>query len=91
MKNLIEQQGFVILDGGFATECENQGASCDSELWSAKLLHENPQLIENVHLAFFEAGADVAITSSYQASFEGFQKFGYSPIPLFKKSLELAH
>ena len=90
MQNLIDTQGFIILDGGFATECEQQGASCDDELWSAKLLFENPDLIENVHLKYFEAGADIAITSSYQASFQGFEKKGYDPVPLFKKSIELA-
>ncbi|WP_081922325.1 homocysteine S-methyltransferase family protein [Oceanobacillus jeddahense] len=28
---------------------------------------ENPDLIKNVHMAYFEAGADCAITVSYQA------------------------
>ena len=81
------------MDGGFATECENLGAKIDDDLWSAKLLYEQPDLIEKAHFNFFEAGADVAITSTYQASFDGFAKKGFSQqqtIELFKKSIEIA-
>ena len=49
--------------------------------------------MEKAHLNFFEAGADVAITSTYQASFEGFAKKGFSKeqsIELFKKSIQIA-
>lgn len=38
-----------ILDGGLATELEKRGANLNHELWSAKLLYENPQLIKQVH------------------------------------------
>ena len=45
------QQGFVMLDGGLATELENRGADLDDDLWSAKMLIESPELIRQVHLA----------------------------------------
>ena len=35
-------------------------------------------MIENIHYSFFESGADIAITSTYQASFEGFKKKGFN-------------
>jgi homocysteine S-methyltransferase len=71
-------QKYCIIDGGFSTECEAQGANISDELWSAKLIYENPDLIRTVHLNYYKAGADVCITSTYQATFEGFMKRGYT-------------
>lgn len=64
--------GTVVLDGGMSNQLEAAGHDLSDELWSARLLAERPEAITEAHLAYFEAGADVAITSSYQATFEGF-------------------
>jgi homocysteine S-methyltransferase len=69
-------QGPIVLDGGLATELEKRGHDLADSLWSARLLRDSPDDIEAVHRAYFEAGADVAITASYQASFEGFADAG---------------
>lgn len=66
----------VVLDGGLATQLEAQGADLADALWSARLLLEDPETIVQAHLAFFRAGAQVATTASYQASFEGFARRG---------------
>src|SRR5450631_3463732 len=66
----------LVLDGALATELEARGADLQDELWSARLLIEQPQLIRAVHLDYFRAGADVATTATYQASFEGFARLG---------------
>jgi len=66
----------LVLDGGLATELERRGADLSGPLWSARLLLENPDAIREVHRAYFEAGAEVGISASYQASFEGFAKLG---------------
>jgi homocysteine S-methyltransferase len=63
-------RGPVVIDGGLATELERRGHDLADRLWSARVLRDRPQDIEAVHRAFFEAGADVAITASYQATFE---------------------
>jgi homocysteine S-methyltransferase len=68
--------GTVVLDGGMSNQLESAGHDLSDELWSARLLAERPEAITEAHLAYFEAGADVAITSSYQATFEGFAKRG---------------
>src|SRR5450631_1866859 len=70
--------GLVILDGAMSTELEKRGADLNHPLWSAKLLNENPALIKQVHLDYLIAGADIITTSSYQASFDGFERAGYS-------------
>ncbi|NEA97947.1 homocysteine S-methyltransferase [Streptomyces sp. SID13726] len=68
--------GPVVLDGGMSNQLESAGHDLSDELWSARLLAERPEAISEAHLAYYEAGADVAITSSYQATFEGFAKRG---------------
>ncbi|WCH95114.1 homocysteine S-methyltransferase [Streptomyces moderatus] len=68
--------GTVVLDGGMSNQLESAGHDLSDELWSARLLAEAPEAITEAHLAYFEAGADVAITAGYQATFEGFAKRG---------------
>ncbi|PPS77189.1 MULTISPECIES: homocysteine S-methyltransferase [Streptomyces] len=68
--------GTVVLDGGMSNQLESAGHDLSDELWSARLLAEQPQAVTEAHLAYFRAGADVAITASYQATFEGFAKRG---------------
>lgn len=66
----------LISDGGVATELEARGFDLSGPLWSARLLADAPQEVTAVHAAFFAAGATIATTVSYQASFEGFAACG---------------
>ncbi|WP_030861261.1 homocysteine S-methyltransferase [Streptomyces sp. NRRL S-37] len=68
--------GTVVLDGGMSNQLAAAGHDLSDELWSARLLAEDPEAVTAAHLAYFEAGADVAITASYQATFEGFARRG---------------
>ena len=78
LEELLKQQKAIILDGGLATELEARGAPLNDSLWSARVLLEQPEMIRRLHLDYFLAGADVATTASYQASFEGFRRRGLS-------------
>lgn len=92
IQKILKTQGFVVLDGALATELEARGASLKDELWSAKMLAENPGLIREVHHDYFLHGADIATTASYQATFEGFRRFGWdveTAVNLFKLSVQL--
>ena len=83
----------ILLDGGLATQLEAQGNDLSDRLWSARLLLEAPEQIEAAHLAFFRAGARVATTASYQATFEGFEARGLdheTATQLLRRSVELA-
>ncbi|MFF5156729.1 homocysteine S-methyltransferase [Streptomyces sp. NPDC000348] len=68
--------GTVVLDGGLSNQLASAGHDLGDELWSARLLAEDPEAVTAAHLGYFEAGADVAITASYQATFEGFARRG---------------
>ncbi|GFT09558.1 homocysteine S-methyltransferase YbgG [Nephila pilipes] len=85
-----------VLDGGLATELERDGFSLlHDPLWSARILHENPEAIVQVHNRYLESGAEIITTASYQASLVGFQKhlgltFEQSK-QLLKSSVDLAN
>ena len=74
----LADRPFLVLDGALATELERRGADLRDPLWSAKTLLERPHMIHAVHLDYFLAGADIATTATYQASFEGFARRGLS-------------
>jgi homocysteine S-methyltransferase len=76
IEGFLATQPALILDGALATELERRGADLCDPLWSAKLLIEEPALIQAVHLDYFAAGADVATTATYQATFSGFMGRG---------------
>lgn len=67
----VAARGMVVVDGALATELERRGADLRDALWSARVLLEQPDLIRAVHADYFAAGADVAITATYQATFDG--------------------
>ena len=93
LREILQLQKAIILDGALATELEARGARLDDSLWSAKILLEQPEMIRRLHLDYFLAGADVAITASYQASMEGYQGRGLShrqARALIRRSVELA-
>jgi homocysteine S-methyltransferase len=83
----------LISDGGLATELEARGHDLSDDLWSARLLVDAPAEIMAVHCAFFRAGASIATTASYQASFDGFAERGISRADaerLMRRSVSLA-
>jgi homocysteine S-methyltransferase len=83
----------AILDGALATELERRGADLRDPLWSAKILLEAPELIRAVHLDYFLAGADCAITASYQATVAGYARRGLDEaeaLGLIQRSVRLA-
>lgn len=68
--------GPLVLDGGLSERLAAQGHDLSDALWSARLLADDPEAVVRAHRAFFAAGAEVAITASYQASVEGFARRG---------------
>lgn len=93
LSQLLDAGAYLTADGALATELEARGCSLDDPLWSAKVLLEQPQLIRDVHRDYFEAGANVATTASYQATPLGFSQRGLSEdaaLDLVRLSVRLA-
>jgi len=68
--------GPAAIDGGLASELEARGHDLSGDLWSARLLRDDPDSIRDVHTTYFLAGARVGISASYQASRSGFERQG---------------
>ena len=87
--SFLEGQTAVILDGGLATTLEDRGYDLNDELWSAKVLLEDPEAVGLVHRDFLVAGADCLLTATYQASLPGLKKRGLE-LEQARAQLELA-
>lgn len=91
--SILDRYPALVIDGALATELERRGFDLKDDLWSAKILLEKPEAIKQLHYDYFKAGADCAITASYQATIEGFMKRGLNEqgaIRLIQKSVRLA-
>ncbi|MBA6438645.1 homocysteine S-methyltransferase [Streptomyces sp. GMR22] len=87
------ERGPLVLDGGLSNQLETQGCDLSDELWSARLLADDPGQLEAAHTAYARAGARVLITGSYQATYEGFAHRGVGreeATALLRRSVELA-
>ncbi|KAG6830162.1 hypothetical protein H0H92_001891 [Tricholoma furcatifolium] len=62
-----------------------------SPLWSTQPILDNPRAVVDVHLAFLRAGAQIIMTSTYQASFETFKKAGFSDVEARETMLKSVH
>ncbi|MCO5552285.1 hypothetical protein L7F22_005797 [Adiantum nelumboides] len=90
---LKQASGCLVIDGGLATHLEHLGANINDPLWSALCLLNKPELIRQVHREYLEAGAQIIITASYQATIPGFCSKGLSlsqAEELLKRSVQLA-
>src|SRR5690242_16261318 len=90
---ILDHYPALVIDGALATELERRGCDLRDKLWSAKILLEQPEKIKQVHYDYFNAGADCAITASYQATVEGFVQRGLTQreaINLIQRSVKLA-
>jgi homocysteine S-methyltransferase len=89
----VVEDTVLVADGGLATELEARGHDLSDALWSARMLVDAPQEITAVHSAFFRAGAMIATTAGYQASFDAFAARGVGrdqTVRLLQRSVELA-
>jgi homocysteine S-methyltransferase len=70
----------LVLDGGLGTTLSlppynYNFTSSETPLWSSHLLISDPEALADVHRRFArEGGADIVLTATYQASYEGFAK-----------------
>ncbi|KAJ1423837.1 Homocysteine-binding domain [Sesbania bispinosa] len=94
MRDFLDKSGgYAVIDGGFATELERHGADLNDPLWSAKCLISSPHLVRRVHLAYLDAGANIILTASYQATIQGFVAKGFTREEgeaLLRRSVEIA-
>ena len=92
LEQVLEKEGVMVIDGSMSTALENMGADLNNSLWTAHCLAAQPELVRQVHINYFRAGADCGITCSYQASIPGLMNVGYTRSEaedLIRKSVKL--
>ncbi len=71
-----QASGPIILDGANGSELQRLGARMDDDLWCARALEDNPEVVHAVHRRYIEAGADVITTNSFSATRVAMQRHG---------------
>lgn len=92
LSRILEHNGILVIDGSMSTALERMGAALNDSLWTARVLADRPELIRQVHMEYFRAGADCGITCSYQATIPGLMNCGYTKVEaeaLIRRSVEL--
>ena len=87
-------QGPLVLDGSMSTPLEVAGAKTNSDLWTAQTLIDNPDIVYQVHLDYFKAGANLTITDTYQTNVDALVRHGLSEEEarnLIKRAVQLAN
>ncbi|KAG5490795.1 hypothetical protein JKF63_00917 [Porcisia hertigi] len=91
---LTDPKHIVVLDGGLGTELEARGCNILSPLWSGKALLESPQQIQEVELAYLQAGARCITTASYQITPQSLMEHAHltagAAVALIEESVRIA-
>jgi len=66
----------VLLDGGMGQELLRRSARRPTNLWSAQVMLDEPQIVEDVHRDYIEAGARVITLNAYSATPERLERAG---------------
>ena len=74
----LVRRPFTVVDGGLSTALEELGEHPSGLLWTAATLLERPHVVTEAHRRYVEAGADIVISASYQATEAGFMGAGLS-------------
>ena len=58
----------IIIDGAMGTELQRRGVPLNFEIWSAAALLSHPQLVQEIHVDYIRAGAEVQIAATYNTA-----------------------
>jgi S-methylmethionine-dependent homocysteine/selenocysteine methylase len=66
----------LLLDGPTGTELQRRGIDTTLPLWSARALLTAPEVVEQIHLDYIAAGADVVTTNSFRTNRRAIERSG---------------
>ncbi|SLN29588.1 Homocysteine S-methyltransferase [Pseudoruegeria aquimaris] len=83
----------MLKDGGTGQELLRRSSMRPHPLWSAKVLMEEPEIVQAVHEDFLRAGARVLTLNTYATTPERLAREGAAEMfrPLQRRAIELAH
>lgn len=88
----LAQETPILLDGATGTELERRGVDTSSPIWSAIALIETPELVEQIHLDYANAGAEIITANTFRTQQRSLEKanLGHRAFALTRKALEIA-
>jgi len=83
----------TLLDGGMGQELLKRSAQPPHPMWSAKVLLDEPEIVQAVHADYIRAGARTITLNTYAASPERLVHAGQPDLfaPLQARAIKLAH
>lgn len=73
---MSKSRRIVLLDGGMGQELIRRTGAAPAPLWSAQVMLDAPQAVEDLHLDYIRAGARVITLNAYSAEPTRLRKFG---------------
>ena len=85
-------QDIILLDGGMGQELLKKSRLPLHPLWSAQILMQEPELVQQVHVDFIRSGAKIITLNTYSATPERLERDGASGMfdELQNKAIEVA-
>lgn len=68
----------TLLDGGMGQELVHRSGDQPTPLWSTQVMLDQPELVRDVHLDYFAAGATIATTNTYSVHRDRLKGTGHS-------------
>lgn len=65
MKIRVGEDRCLLLDGGIGRELRFRGVEVPDTIWAAGSLITDPDVVEQIHVDYIEAGADIITTNTY--------------------------
>ena len=86
------EESVLLIDGATGTLLENKGVDISLPLWSAHAVIEHPEVLEEVHREYLEAGAHAITTCTFRTNRRALAKAGLADRAeeLTRKSVEIA-
>ena len=78
----------LIINGAMGTELMDQGIMLPLPLWSAQTNIEEPQIVQNIHQMYVDAGADIITTNTFRTTTWSYRRAEYSPKRAQRKAKE---
>lgn len=64
----------ILMDGGMGTEILRRGLPTTLPLWSAEVLLTHPEIVQQIHEDYINAGAEIIITNTFRTTERAFAK-----------------
>ena len=84
LKDRLDKQEVVILDGAIGTQLQSMGVPMSNEAWAATALDSHPFTVRRMHENYIRAGVDIITINTYASA-----RHNLDPLGLADRTAEL--